>query len=587
MSRFLKYLLAVIVGSMVSALFFISGIVIFIAVLASSTSQEIKVKDNSVLVLNIDGAIVERKSEDIFDMLLSDLTGQVSVTGLNQILTSIEKAKRDDRIDGIYLDASYMSAGYGTIEEIRDALLDFKESGKFIYAYSSIYSQKTYYLASVADKIYLNPAGMLDFKGLSSNRTFFKGALDKLDIEMQIFKHGEFKSAVEPFILEEMSEESRLQTERYLETMWQHVVTKIGEARDIDPLNLDRIANEGVTMFMEGDELVENSLIDAVKYKDEVLNKLKRITSVAEEDDLNSIGVRKYADVYVPRDRPGIPDDKVAVIYADGAIDAGSSGISSESLSRTIRKARRDSMIKAVVLRINSPGGSGLGSEIIWREVNLTKKEKPVVVSMGDVAASGGYYIAAPADVIVAGPTTLTGSIGVFGQVPNTRGLLNKLGITTDRVTTHNYSDFLSVDRPMSDDEKRIFQGYIERFYEIFLDRCSQGRDMTTEEINQIGEGRVWSGVDAVTNGLVDENGGLNFAIDRAVELAELEEYRIVELPEILTAFERLMKDIGQGASAFGARYFMGSYYDSFIMLNELESSHPVQARMPYNIYVN
>jgi protease-4 len=587
MSKFLKYFLAVIVGSMVSAFFFLMGIVIFVSILASSTSQEVQVADNSILVLDINGPIIERASDDPFEQIIAELSGQVSPAGLNKILASIKKAKDDERIKGIYIESGMVMAGYATIEEIRNALIDFRESGKFVHSYAPVYTQAAYYMASAGDKIYLNPTGMLDFQGLSASYTFYKGTLEKLGIEMQIFKHGEFKSAVEPFILEKLSDAARHQSEVYLNSIWNHILAKVADSRSLNIDALNQTASQA-PVLMEDSLLLASGLIDGFMYKDEVINELKSLTGIEEKDDLNAINVGNYSSVYLPGKKKGLEKNKIAVIYAEGAIDGSSSGgIQSKDLSRTIREARRDSSIKAVVLRINSPGGSGLGSEIIWREVKLTKEVKPVIVSMGDLAASGGYYIACAADSIVAHPSTLTGSIGVFGMIPNTEDLLKKIGVTTDRVKTNQFADFPVLDRPFTANEKQLMQGYIERFYGIFLKRCADGRQTTVEAIDEVGEGRVWSGDNALAINLVDKLGGIDDAIAIAAGMAELESYRLVELPEVLTPIEQIMKSMSENASARIGNLLLGEQYQILKTINDLQTAHPVQARMPFDIQLN
>jgi protease IV len=572
---------------MVSAFFFLMGIVIFVSILASSTSQEVQVADNSILVLDINGPIIERSSDDPFEQIIAELSGQVSPAGLNKILASIKKAKEDDRVKGIYIESGMVMAGYATIEEIRNALIDFRESGKFVHSYAPVYTQAAYYMASAGDKIYLNPTGMLDFQGLSASYTFYKGTLEKLGIEMQIFKHGEFKSAVEPFILEKLSDAARHQSEVYLNSIWNHVLAKVADSRSLNIDALNQTASQA-PVLMEDSLLLASGLIDGFMYKDEVINELKSLTGIEEKDDLNAINVGKYSSVYLPGKKKGLEKNKIAVIYAEGAIDGSSSGgIQSKDLSRTIREARRDSSIKAVVLRINSPGGSGLGSEIIWREVKLTKEVKPIIVSMGDLAASGGYYIACAADSIVAHPSTLTGSIGVFGMIPNTEDLLRKIGVTTDRVKTNQFADFPVLDRPFTTDEKQLMQGYIERFYGIFLKRCADGRQTTVEAIDEVGEGRVWSGDNALAINLVDKLGGIDDAIAIAAGMAKLESYRLVELPEVLTPIEQIMKSLSENASARIGNLLLGEQYQILKTINDLQTAHPVQARMPFDIQLN
>ncbi len=587
MNKFFKYFLAVIFGSMVSAFFIIIGFVMFIGVLAASTSKEIVVKDNTVLVLDLNTKISERSSSDPFDVLFSEISGQKSAQGLNQILASIKKAKDDERIMGIYLDAGLISTGYATIEEIRNALLDFRESGKFVISYAPVYSQRAYYLASAAERVYLNPTGMLEFKGLSSSYTFYKGTLEKLGVDMQIFKYGEFKSAVEPYMLESMSDAARLQTRVYLNSMWDHLSLQIAAARNLD-VEAVKSSAEFFPTFRDDSLMITLGIIDAFCYKDQVIDELKSLTGTDESKDVNSIDVRNYADVHLPGKRKPFVKEKIAIIYAEGEIDGNSGGIDSEKLSRTIRKARRDSTIHAMVLRINSPGGSVLGSENIWREVELSREVKPVVVSMGDLAASGGYYIACAADTIIAHPTTLTGSIGVFGIIPNTKDLLKKVGVTTDRVKTNTFSDMPSLDRPLTSNEKELMQSYVDRTYLLFLKRCADGRNTTVETIDKIGEGRVWSGDNALGIDLVDKLGGIDDAIAVAARMADLESYRIVELPEILSPFEQFMQSMSGDAKArLGKLFFSSKEYEVLRVIEDLTTSYPVQARIPYDIYIN
>jgi protease IV len=589
MKKFLKYTLAVIVGSLVSVTMLMFGFFIVVGIIATSGQQEITVNDNSILVLKLDGPIVERSTDDPFTEIMSELTNKPVPIGLNKILSGIKKAKRDDRIKGIYIESGTVLAGHATIEEIRNALLAFKQSGKFIISYASVYSQKSYYLASVANRIYLPPAGMLQFQGLSAQRTFFKGTLEKLGIEMQVFRHGQFKSAVEPYTRTDMSDAARLQTKTYVQSMWNHITNKIGEVRGLTIKSLNETADK-VPWLQPDDFLVESGLLDALKYKDEVINELKDSVKIDYKKDLNSIDITKYAKAYVPDNKKGISKNKIAIIYAEGGIDTGQEGIHSEDLSKTIRKARRDSTIKAVVLRINSPGGSGMGSEIIWREVKLTTETKPLIVSMGDVAASGGYYIACCADTIVAHPNTITGSIGVFGLIPNVQGLLNKIGITTDGIKTNKFSDLPSINRPFLPEEKELMQAYIEEFYNVFLQRCADGRDTTKAAIDEIGQGRVWSGENALNIHLVDVLGGIDKAVNIAAKKANIaDDFRIVELPKILPPFEQLMKDITGDASAYMQNLLWGNseYFKILKTVKGLQESYPIQARIPYEISIN
>lgn len=585
MVKFFKYLLATFAGGIIAAFALIFLLIGMLSAVAALGEQETKISENTILYLDLNGPIVDRITDDPFADAMASIINEPTPEGLNRLLKNIEKAKRDENISGIILESGMLMAGYATIEEIRNALIDFKTSGKFIYSFAPIYTQKAYYLASVADKVYLNPSGMLELKGMYAERTFFKKALEKIGVEIQVFKHGKFKSAVEPFLLEEMSEPSRLQTEVYLNSMWSHVKTGIAEARGLTPEKVSALADE-MPMFRSDDSLIESGLIDGLKYKDEVLTELKELTETDEDDDLKAVKSSKYAKVVVPDDK-GFIKEKIAVIYAEGDIDGTSSdGIKSDKLSKTIRKARRDSSIKAIVFRVNSPGGSALGSEIIWREVKLAQEAKPVIVSMGNYAASGGYYISCAADKIVANPTTLTGSIGIFGMIPNAEELTKKLGVSFDGVKTNEFADMPSVVRPFRKEEKELLQAYIVKGYDTFIGRCADGRSTTKEAIDKIGEGRVWSGSNAIDIDLVDEVGGLNRAIELAQEAAELEKYRIVELPKIEDPVQQFMKELTGEARIFVGKSLMGEEYKYIQTLENLKNGYQIQARIPYNLEI-
>jgi len=585
MVKFFKYLLATFAGGIVAAFMLLIILMGMFSAMASMGDKETKISENTILLLDLNGPIVDRVTEDPFADALSSITGEPTPEGLNRLLKNIEKAKRDENISGIVLESGMLMAGYATIEEIRNALIDFKTSGKFIYSFAPIYTQKAYYLASVADKVYLNPSGMLELKGMYAERTFFKKALEKIGVEVQVFKHGKFKSAVEPFLLEEMSEPSRLQTQVYLNSMWNHVKAGIAEARGLSPEKVSDLADE-MPMFRTDESLIESGLIDGLKYKDEVISELKELTSTDEGDDLKAVKSNKYAKVYVSAGK-GFIKEKIAVIYAEGDIDGTSSdGIKSDKLSKAIRKARRDSSIKAIVFRVNSPGGSALGSEIIWREVKLAQETKPVIVSMGNYAASGGYYISCAADKIVANPTTLTGSIGIFGMIPNAEKLTKKVGLSFDGVKTNEFADMPSITRPFRKEEKELLQAYIVKGYDTFIGRCADGRNTSKEAIDEIGQGRVWSGTNAIDIALVDEIGGLNRAIELAKEAAELEEYRLIELPKAIDPVEQFMKELSGEARMFVGKSLMGEEYKYIQTLENLKNGYQIQARIPYNLEI-
>ncbi len=582
-STFFAALLGSIGGGILLFLIFI-GILVGIASMGDS---EVAIKPKTVLWLELNGPIVERTSNNPFEDAMSGLSGDAKQVGLNDLLANIKKAARDSNIAGIQLESGLLSAGYATVEEIRNALLEFKKSGKFIYSFAPIYTQKAYYLASVADKVYLPPMGMLEFNGIHSQHIYFKGLLEKVGVEMQIVRHGKFKSAVEPYMLDKMSDASRLQTEKYVFSIWDNTLQNIANERNINKDVLNSVVDMG-PIFAEHQLLVDKGLIDGLKYRDEVLSELKEVLGVDQKDDIEAVSNGKYTKVYVPGESKGLAKDKIALIYAEGEIDGSmTDGIQSDKLSRTIRIARRDSSIKAIVLRINSPGGSALGSELIWREVKLAQETKPTIVSMGDLAASGGYYIACAADSILAQPNTLTGSIGIFGMIPNSGELMKKLGLTFDGVKTNKYADIPSLTRPFNSDERDLMQRYIEHGYGVFLKRCADGRHTSIGEIDSVGQGRVWSGSNALEIGLVDKLGGIDDAVQIAKRMAGLEKFRIVELPEVPDPFEELVKQLTGEAKMYFGKMILGEEYQYMKILKSLQGRDQIQARLPYDISLN
>lgn len=600
MKQFFKFMLASIAGTIISMfLFFLIFIIVIGGAISAAfsdldkSSQTTKVEDNTILHIELNEAIVDRGPEDQFNFNFGRFSAS-SPMGLNQILTNIEKAKTDDRVPGIFLDMTYITAGMATVDEIRNALIDFKTSGKWIVSYSETYSQKAYYLASVADEIYVYPEGAVDFRGLNGGVTFFKGALDKLGIEAQIIRgsNNKFKSAVEPYIMDEMSQANRAQTEQWLGSIWSNIKSGISDARNISEEDLQAMVDE--FQIQEASDAVEKGLVSGEKYYDEVLALLKVKTETEEEKDLKSVSLRKY----IKAPKTGVSGfdykkDKIAIVYASGAINSGESGddaIGSDTFAKAIREARRDSSVKAIVLRVNSPGGSALASDVIWRETVLAKEVKPLVVSMGDVAASGGYYISAAADKIFAMPNTITGSIGVFGMLPNMQDFLNnKIGITFDGVKTGQYADFGDVSRPLTDSEYNILQKSVDNIYGTFLNRVSEGREMSTEKIDSIGQGRVWSGTDAMSLGLIDEYGGLEAAIAEAAKLAGLEDYARKDYPTRKDPFEKLLEDFGMNVSQSFVNAHLGDDKELlkyFEEIKEIKNMRGIQARMPYLIEV-
>jgi protease-4 len=584
MKDFLKIMLATIVGIIITTVMFFFFLLIIIS--ASSKDKPVEVKPNTILHITLSEQIVERGSSSPFNILPYEEFASMRELGLNDILNNIKKAKTDDNVAGILIEPYAITAGIGTVEEIRDALIDFKESGKFIISYSEISTQKAYYLASVSDKIYLNPAGEVPLYGLGARVVFLKEAMDRLGIEAQILRHGKYKSAVEPFMYNKMSEENREQTLTWVSSIWNNILEGISKERDIPVKKLNELADNMVIKSAE--DALKNNLVDSLIYKDQLINKLKDLTGTAEKNDLNSISLRKYTKVPKVKDYKGLTRDKIAVIYAYGDVVMGSRGegsISSERISKAIRKARRDSTIKAIVFRVNSGGGSALASEVIWREVDLAAKVKPVVASMGDVAASGGYYILTPADTIIANPNTITGSIGVFSVLPNAQKFFNsKLGVNMDVAKTNPHADIGNPFRPLSDKEKEVISFSVEKIYDTFVSHVSEGRSMSWDEVDAIGQGRVWSGINALENGLVDTYGGLTKSIEIAAKMCGLEKYRVVELPVLEDPLQLFLKEMSENSKTRILKKELGEYYKYIDQLEALENLSGVQARLPFRV---
>jgi protease-4 len=588
MKNFLSSLLATLVGLVIMTLLVF---LIFLGIIAASTSKEVpEVEENSVLLMKLNAQITDRSNEDPFAQFLSGNFMGADIMGLDQILKDLDKAEADENIEGIFLRLGALSAGVSTVGEIREALLDFKKSGKFIYAYADAYTQKSYYLASAADSIFMTPEGMFLFNGLSAEVMFYKEALEKVGVEMQVIRHGSYKGAVEPFLRQDLSEENREQIESYVGATWDKILGDIAESRGMSQEELNQIADDMLTV--DSKNLVETGMVDGLIYYDEMLSLLKEKMGVEEEDDLEAISLKSYKNV-PPAKKKEYSRDKVAVIYAMGSVVDGNAPegfIGSERISKAIRKARRDKSVKAIVFRINSGGGSGSASDIIYREVLLAAQEKPVVASMGDLAASGGYYIAAPADTILASPATITGSIGVFGLFPNLQGLLNdKLGVTTDVVKTNRHADILTPFDPLDAEERVIAQRLIDNFYTRFVNIVSEGRGMTYEEVDAIAGGRVWAGTNALELGLIDMHGGLEKSIEVAAEMAGLEEYRIQSLPTLEDPFTAIMNQLTGNAMMRTDRLLrreLGDEYIHYRKIREIRNMHGIQAVMPYEIEI-
>jgi protease-4 len=583
MKSFFKIVFASMVGFLLTFVFFFLFVILIVS--ASSSKEEAKIENNSVLHLTFDSPIKDRTDENPF---ANFNFGNMSTTvnpGLNQIVDNIEKAAANPNISGIFLDVSSIPSGIATIEEIRNALLEFKKSGKFIYAYSEAFSQASYYLSTVADKIYLHPTGLAELKGLRSEILFFKGSLDKMGIEPQVFRHGKFKSAVEPIIQEKLSDANRQQIRTYLFSLWNHMIAGIAKERKMTTEQLNKIADNA--LVTNAPAAKEFKLVDDIKYRDEVLEILKQKTNASEIDKIEFVSISKMIDVKDTREKAG--KDRIAIVYAEGDIVDGNGEndeVGSIEFSKALRKARLDEKVKAVVLRINSPGGSALASETIWREVMLTKKVKPIIVSMGNVAASGGYYIAAPADLIVANPTTITGSIGVFGLFFNTNKLMNNIGVSVDTVKTNRFADIMSGTRAVTAQESEIIQREVERIYDNFITRVSEGRKMSKANVDSIAQGRVWTGADAKRIGLVDEFGGLETAIQLAAKRAKLTSYRIQELPFKEDPIKKFIKQLSGDTEDEVLHRALGESYVYYNQLNHLRRMQNYQTRLPYQIEV-
>jgi protease-4 len=591
MKQFFKFVLASMVGLLITSGIILVIIIIFIFGLFSSASDKtVEVEPNSVLQIALKNPITERTPDNPLSGLnFLGLDGEKTI-GLNDILSNIKKAKTDDNIKGIFLDESELSAGEATIEEIRNALIDFKKSGKFVVAYSEVYTQGFYYLASVADKVYINPKGIFEFHGFNSQITFLKGALDKLGIEVQIIKVGTYKSAVEPFFLTKMSDANRMQVNSYLGSLYDHFLTGISESRKINKDSLFNYANNLKIRFPE--DALKYKLVDGLKYKDEILDELKQRVGIGTKDDLKSVDLSDYTNSAAQKEDKKESKNRIAIVYASGEINGGEgddNSIGSERLTKALRKVRLDDKVKAVVLRVNSPGGSSLASDVIWREVMLTKKVKPIIVSMGDYAASGGYYISCAADSIIAEPNTLTGSIGIFAILPNMQKLFNdKLGITFDGVQTGKYADLGDISKPLTPEEKAILQNQVNHGYDDFTKAVATGRHKTQAYINSIGQGRVWTGTQAVTIGLVDRLGNINDAIHSAAREAKIKNYNLVTYPEQKSFLDKF----GSGlTSEMKMRAIKSELGDNFKYYEQIKGATQMmrtpQARLPYDIAIN
>lgn len=585
MKDFIKFTFASLLGVLLAGIVFaILGIVSMVGMMATSDTETV-VKENSIFMLKLNGTLSERASENPFQSFLGE---ENTNYGLDEILSSIQKAKDNENIKGIYLHAEALETSFASLEEIRSALMDFKESGKWIVAYGDQYDQGTYYLASTADKIIVNPQGSIAWHGLASQVVFFKDLLGKLGVDMQIFKVGTYKSAVEPFIATEMSPANREQTTAYITSIWNKLLEDISASRNLSVDSLNYYADQMMDL-RPAQDYITYGMADTLMYKDEVLSYLKNMSNREADESLRTLSLEDMKNVKrnVPKDKSG---NIIAVYYAYGEIDNSTStdeGIDSKKVCRDLRKLREDETVKAVVLRVNSPGGSAYGSEQIWNEVVKMTAEKPVVVSMGDYAASGGYYISCAADCIVANPTTLTGSIGIFGMFPNMEKLFSdKLGLNFDMVKTNKLADMGDLTRPFNAAESEIMQNYINNGYKLFVKRCADGREMTTEAIEKIAEGRVWTGATAKELGLVDELGGLDKALEIAAEKAGVEAYSTITYPAKEGMFSSLLNQSKNDYIEGKLEESIGEYYHQFKFIKNLKEADPVQARLPFEMII-
>lgn len=596
MKQFLKFLFASILGVFISLfLIFILFATIIGTVISSSTKEKkVDISENSILHLELNKQIKDKAGNNPFENFDFSTFEDRTPISLRSLLENINKAKLDDNIKGIYLNISNLNTSLSSIIEIRNALKDFKSSGKFIISYAEDYGQSVYFLSSIANEVYLNPSGSVSYKGLSATLMFFKDALERLDIDMQVIRHGKFKSAVEPYLRNDMSEENRLQYEELINGIWDNQSKVIAESRNIPIEKLKHIADS--LLIRTADDALKYGFVDALLYEDQVTERLKELSEISSDKKIKLVALNKYNKVKLPmtvasksREKWDAKDE-IAVIYAEGEIVSGKgthNNIGSTSLVDAIKKAKESSKVKAILLRVNSPGGSALASDIIWREVVLAKKEKPVIVSMGGLAASGGYYISCAADKIYAESSTLTGSIGVFGVIPNFGNFLShKIGVNTDQVVTNTNADGLTLSRPLNSIEKEMIQESIEHIYDDFTKKVAEGRGMSQNDVNEIGEGRVWNGISAKRIGLVDEIGGIEDAITAAADLAELDSYKIRVFPKAKSPWEDLILNLEMDIksklyiSPFGRAE---RYYENIKRVTE---SSGIYTRMPVDIII-
>ena len=584
--RFLGNVLATIVGIFIFCMVSFFGILLLGAIFGSN-NESVKVSNNSVIELDLSeikydyAGKVNFKDFDFF---------KAQHNGLTDVLKAIEYAKTDDKIKGISILNNSSNLGIAQTKALRDQLEDFKKSGKFIYSYADVYSQKEYYLNSVANQIYINPIGELDFKGLSAEIMFFKDFEDKSGLKMEVIRHGKYKSAVEPFLENKMSDANREQTTQLLNSIWNSVVTDISKSRNVSVERLNQVA-EG--LLARTPEMAKaEKLIDEIAYEDVYHDAIRKALKVDSDKDYKSVSISDYADKVATSTINLEAKDKIAIIYAQGEIANGEGDvdvIGEGSMRRSLQEARKDKNVKAIVLRIDSPGGNALTSELIWREIEITKKTKPVVVSMGNYAASGGYYIACNADKIFAEANTITGSIGVFGILPNFAEATKKIGINIEQVKTHSNASEYSPFKPLDDNYRGFAQEGVEHIYNTFVKRVSDGRKLTFEQVDAIGQGRVWSGQDALKIGLVDKIGGMEEAIAEAARLGKTTKYRTQDYPEFEKDFGDILSKFGlaQSKESIIKEEIGAQNYEILQHIKRMTTQKGIQARMPYELKIN
>jgi protease IV len=599
--NFFKVLLASLLGTFI-ALFLL--LLIFVglisAAVSGSSEKEVAVVDNSILHIELDNLIVERGQESEFKFNPSSFESEEK-TGLNHFIKDLQRAKTDDKIKGIYLEVGNFMGQPSSLKDMRDALLDFKTSGKWIMAYSEGYSQAGYYMASAANEVYLYPAGEIDWRGINAERVFFKKMLDNLGIEAQVLRgpNNKYKSAVEPFIYDHMSDESKSQTATYISDIWRVMLDEIAASRNVSTADLNLLA-DSLSLF-DVQKAVDSKLIDGVLYEDQVMTNLKNKIGIADaqntksDKDLKFLSMNDYHKSGSGKNKDGKSDfskDKIAVVYAVGEIQSGEGSddiIGSVRIAEALKNAREDEKVKAIILRVNSPGGSALASDVIWRETQLIKQSgKPFYVSMGDFAASGGYYISCAADRIFANPNTITGSIGVFGIIPNLQKFWEeKIGVTFDQYETNPHADLMTTNKPLDEKQMQTLEKYIAKVYYDFISKVAEGRHKSsTEEVDGMGQGRVWSGEDALGLGLVDEMGGLQKCIGAIAQKAGMTDYAIKELPEMIDPFEKLLENLTGQKKAAVMQEVLGEQYSLYKNLQTILEMKGVQARLPYSIEI-